>query len=428
MKISIIGLGYVGLPLAVEFSKLYETVGYDVNEKRVREIKASIDINGDIEGEILSNLNAKITDSVDDISDSDVYIITVPTPIDENNDPDMTLLMSACKTVGRYLARDNIVIFESTVYPGTTEEICAPILESESGLTYINEKNKNTILDGGFYCGYSPERINPGDKEHYLTDILKITSGSTNEVAKKVDDLYKSIIIAGTYLAQSIKVAEAAKIIENTQRDVNIALINELSIIFKKMNIDTKDVLDAADTKWNFSRFDPGLVGGHCIGVDPYYLAYKSIQVGHIPEMILSGRKINDGMPKVIAGQIEQLVKQQKKELSSCKILIMGLAFKKDCKDLRNSKVFDLASILNNYGSTIEVYDPIVNQDEIGIDSSYTIIQEPKKGYYDVIIIAVDHKLFIDIGIDKIKDFGNDDLITFDVKSVFPPDKTTSRL
>ena len=428
MKISIIGLGYVGLPLAVEFSKLYETVGYDVNEKRVREIKASIDINGDIEGGILSNLNAKITDSVDDISDSDVYIITVPTPIDENNDPDMTLLMSACKTVGRYLARDNIVIFESTVYPGTTEEICAPILESESGLTYINEKNKNTILDGGFYCGYSPERINPGDKEHYLTDILKITSGSTNEVAKKVDDLYKSIIIAGTYLAQSIKVAEAAKIIENTQRDVNIALINELSIIFKKMNIDTKDVLDAADTKWNFSRFDPGLVGGHCIGVDPYYLAYKSIQVGHIPEMILSGRKINDGMPKVIAGQIEQLVKQQKKELSSCKILIMGLAFKKDCKDLRNSKVFDLASILNNYGSTIEVYDPIVNQDEIGIDSSYTIIQEPKKGYYDVIIIAVDHKLFIDIGIDKIKDFGNEDLITFDVKSVFPPDKTTSRL
>ena len=428
MKISIIGLGYVGLPLAVEFSKLYETVGYDVNEKRVREIKASIDINGDIEEEILSNLNAKITDSVDDISDSDVYIITVPTPIDENNDPDMTLLMSACKTVGRRLARDNIVIFESTVYPGTTEEICAPILESESGLTYINEKNKNTILDGGFYCGYSPERINPGDKEHYLTDILKITSGSTNEVARKVDDLYKSIIIAGTYLAQSIKVAEAAKIIENTQRDVNIALINELSIIFKKMNIDTKDVLDAADTKWNFSRFDPGLVGGHCIGVDPYYLAYKSIQVGHIPEMILSGRKINDGMPKVIAGQIEQLVKQQKKELSSCKILIMGLAFKKDCKDLRNSKVFDLASILNNYGSTIEVYDPIVNQDEIGIDSSYTIIQEPKKGYYDVIIIAVDHKLFIDIGIDKIKDFGNDDLITFDVKSVFPPDKTTSRL
>jgi len=428
MKISIIGLGYVGLPLAVEFSKLYETVVYDVNEKRVSEIKASIDINGDIEGGILSNLNAKITDSVDDISDSDVYIITVPTPIDENNDPDMTLLMSACKTVGRYLARDNIVIFESTVYPGTTEEICAPILESESGLTYINEKNKNTILDGGFYCGYSPERINPGDKEHYLTDILKITSGSTNEVAKKVDDLYKSIIIAGTYLAQSIKVAEAAKIIENTQRDVNIALINELSIIFKKMNIDTKDVLDAADTKWNFSRFDPGLVGGHCIGVDPYYLAYKSIQVGHIPEMILSGRKINDGMPKVIAGQIEQLVKQQKKELSSCKILIMGLAFKKDCKDLRNSKVFDLASILNNYGSTIEVYDPIVNQDEIGIDSSYTIIQEPKKGYYDVIIIAVDHKLFIDIGIDKIKDFGNEDLITFDVKSVFPPDKTTSRL
>ena len=428
MKISIIGLGYVGLPLAVEFSKLYETVGYDVNEKRVREIKASIDINGDIEEEILSNLNAKITDSVDDISDSDVYIITVPTPIDENNDPDMTLLMSACKTVGSYLARDNIVIFESTVYPGTTEEICAPILESESGLTYINEKNKNTILDGGFYCGYSPERINPGDKEHYLTDILKITSGSTNEVARKVDDLYKSIIIAGTYLAQSIKVAEAAKIIENTQRDVNIALINELSIIFKKMNIDTKDVLDAADTKWNFSRFDPGLVGGHCIGVDPYYLAYKSIQVGHIPEMILSGRKINDGMPKVIAGQIEQLVKQQKKELSSCNILIMGLAFKKDCKDLRNSKVFDLASILNNYGSTIEVYDPIVNQDEIGIDSSYTIIQEPKKGYYDVIIIAVDHKLFIDIGIDKIKDFGNDDLITFDVKSVFPPNKTTSRL
>jgi len=428
MKISIIGLGYVGLPLAVEFSKLYETIGYDVNEKRVREIKASIDINGDIEEEILSNLNAKITDSVDDISDSDVYIITVPTPIDENNDPDMTLLMSACETVGRHLDRDNIVIFESTVYPGTTEEICVPILESESGLAYISETNKDTILDGGFYCGYSPERINPGDKEHYLTDILKITSGSTNEVAKKVDDLYKSIIVAGTYLAQSIKVAEAAKIIENTQRDVNIALINELSIIFKKMNIDTKDVLDAADTKWNFSRFDPGLVGGHCIGVDPYYLAYKSIQVGHIPEMILSGRKINDGMPTVIADQIEQLVKQQKKELSSCKILIMGLAFKKDCKDLRNSKVFDLVSILNNYGSTIEVYDPIVNQDEIGEDSSYTIIQEPKKGYYDVIIIAVDHKLFIDIGIDKIKDFGNDDLITFDVKSVFPPDKTTSRL
>ena len=428
MKISIIGLGYVGLPLAVEFSKLYETVGYDVNAKRVSEIKASEDINGDIEQEMLSNLNAKITDSVEDIADSDVFIVTVPTPIDENNNPDMALLVSACETVGKYLNKDNIVIFESTVYPGTTEEICAPILEKKSGLTYINQSNVDSIPNDGFYCGYSPERINPGDKEHYLTDILKITSGSTNEVANRVDDLYKSIINAGTYLAQSIKVAEAAKIIENTQRDVNIALVNELSIIFKKMNIDTKDVLDAADTKWNFSRFDPGLVGGHCIGVDPYYLAYKSIQVGHVPEMILSGRKINDGMSKVIADQIDQLVKKQKKELSNSRILIMGLAFKKDCKDLRNSKVFDLASILNDSGSSIEIYDPVINQDDVEVSNSFAITQSPKKGFYDVVIIAVDHTIFFDMGIDTIRDFGNDELIIFDVKSVFPAHETTARL
>jgi UDP-N-acetyl-D-galactosamine dehydrogenase len=427
MKISIIGLGYVGLPLAVEFSKLYETIGYDLNRSRIQQIISLEDINGDIESSKLAKSKAKYSSSIEDIADSDIYIVTVPTPIDEKNNPDLSLLENACKTIGKCLNKDNIIIFESTVYPGTTEEICVPILESASGLSYINESNKESVSDG-FFCGYSPERINPGDKVHYLTNILKITSGSTSEIAKKIDDIYGSIISAGTYSAQSIMVAEAAKIIENTQRDVNIALVNELSIIFNKMGINTKDVLDAAETKWNFSRFDPGLVGGHCIGVDPYYLAYKSIQIGHIPEMILSGRKINDGMPKVIANQINSLMNKQEKDISTSKILIMGLAFKKDCKDLRNSKVFDLAKILSDFGSTIEIYDPVINQDEIKEYDSFEITQSPKTGSYDIVIVAVDHTVFSDMGIEKIKQFGDDELIIYDVKSVFPEDQTTSRL
>ena len=428
MKISIIGLGYVGLPLAVEFSKTYETVGFDLNSKRVREIKGSKDINGDIEKEVLSKLDATITDSDQNLANSDFFIVTVPTPIDDDNKPDMSLLEDACKTVGKFLKEGNVVIFESTVYPGTTEEICVPILESVSGLKYINENNKDSLSSSGFFCGYSPERINPGDKAHYLTNILKITSGSTTEIAIKIDNLYKSIIKAGTYLAQSIKVAEAAKIIENTQRDVNIALVNELSIIFEKMDIETKQVLDAAETKWNFNRFDPGLVGGHCIGVDPYYLAYKSIQIGHIPEMILSGRKINDGMPKVIAEKINLLVQEQQKEIAQSNILIMGLAFKKDCRDLRNSKVFDLAKILKDYGYSVEVFDPVINKDELGSNDSFKLTEKPKEKFFDVVIIAVDHSIFLEMSIDEIKKFGDDKLIIFDVKSLFPGDQTTARL
>jgi UDP-N-acetyl-D-galactosamine dehydrogenase len=427
MKISIIGLGYVGLPLAVEFSKLYETIGYDLNQNRIQQIISLEDINGDLESSKLAKSKAKYTSSIEDIADSDIYIVTVPTPIDEENNPDLSLLESACKTIGKCLDNDNIVIFESTVYPGTTEEICVPILESTSGLSFINENNKKKVSDG-FFCGYSPERINPGDKVHYLTNILKITSGSTTEIAKKIDDLYGSIILAGTYIAQSIMVAEAAKIIENTQRDVNIALVNELSIIFGKMGINTKDVLDAAETKWNFNRFDPGLVGGHCIGVDPYYLAYKSIQVGHTPEMILSGRKINDGMPGIIVSQIESLLEAQQMEISTCEVLIMGLAFKKDCKDLRNSKVFDLAEKLKKFGANIEIFDPFINQGDVEPSNIFKFIQTPRKNYYDVIIIAVDHTSFVKMDISEIKEYGTEKTIVYDVKSIYDSKQTAARL
>lgn len=427
MKISIIGLGYVGLPLAIEFSKTYSTVGYDINENRVQQLNKSIDINGEIVESSLVTTKARFSSSTNDIKDSNIYIITVPTPIDKKNNPDLSLLENACHTVGSVLNKNNIVIFESTVYPGTTEEICVPILEKHSKLNYITDDNKHSV-NNGFYCGYSPERINPGDQEHYLSNIMKITSGSTQEVAEKIDNLYKTIVNAGTFKARSIMVAEAAKIIENTQRDVNIALVNELSIIFYKLGIDTKDVLDAAETKWNFNRYDPGLVGGHCIGVDPYYLAYKSMEIGYYPEMILSGRKINDGMPEIIAKRIKDLLKKKNKKIENSNILIMGLSFKKDCKDLRNSKVFNLAKILNDESAKIDVYDPFINQSEINPNNTFTLIKEPKNEYYDVVIIAVDHSIFYSMGISDIRKFGKEEAIIFDVKSIFPIKDSDSRL
>ena len=427
MKISIIGLGYVGLPLAIEFSKTYSTVGFDINENRVQQLNTSIDINGDIVESSLVTTEARFSSSTSDIKDSNIYIITVPTPIDKKNNPDLSLLKNACDTVGSVLNNNNIVIFESTVYPGTTEEICVPILEKNSKLDYITDDNKNSVNDG-FYCGYSPERINPGDQEHYLSNIIKITSGSTQEVAEKIDNLYKTIVTAGTFKAKSIMVAEAAKIIENTQRDVNIALVNELSIIFYKLGIDTKDVLDAAETKWNFNRYDPGLVGGHCIGVDPYYLAYKSMEIGYYPEMILSGRKINDGMPEIIANRIKDLLKKKNKKIENSNILIMGLSFKKDCKDLRNSKVFNLTKILNDESAKINVYDPFINQSEINGNNTFTLIKEPKNEYYDVVIIAVDHSIFYSMGISDIRKFGKEEAIIFDVKSMFPIKDSDARL
>jgi UDP-N-acetyl-D-glucosamine/UDP-N-acetyl-D-galactosamine dehydrogenase len=428
MKISIIGLGYVGLPLAIEFSKSYETIGFDINRSRIQQLIENNDMNGDVEISSLLDSKVVFTSSIEDIVESDIYIVTTPTPIDEDNNPDLTILKKACETVGSVLKKNDIVIFESTVYPGTTEEVCVPILESHSGLNFINEKNKNSINGEGFYCGYSPERINPGDKEHYLTNIVKITSGSTEEIAQKIDNLYKSIIKAGTYRAESIMVAEAAKIIENTQRDVNIALVNELSIIFNKLGIDTKQVLRAAETKWNFNRYDPGLVGGHCIGVDPYYLAYKSIQMDYYPEMILSGRKINDGMPQVIIDRTIEMINQQGKQMDNINTLIMGLSFKKDCKDLRNSKVFNLAKILNSKKSKVDIYDPFINQDEVNEDNIFNLVEEPRNKYYDVIIIAVDHSMFASMSINQIRSYGTDDLIILDLKSIFPIHQTNFRL
>ena len=427
MKISIIGLGYVGLPIAIEFSKKYPTIGFDINQQRVKQLKANIDINQDIIDSSLMETEAKFSSSINDIKDSDIYIITVPTPIDGDNKPDLSLLNSACEKVGSVLKKNNIVIFESTVYPGTTEEICVPVLKKISKLEYITDDNKDSVTNG-FYCGYSPERINPGDREHYLSNIMKITSGSTKEIAEKIDRLYNSIVTAGTFKAESIMVAEAAKIIENTQRDVNIALVNELSIIFNKLGIDTKNVLDAAETKWNFNRYDPGLVGGHCIGVDPYYLAYKSIEIGYYPDMILSGRKINDGMPEIIANRIKDLLKKKNKKIENSNILIMGLSFKKDCKDLRNSKVFNLTKILNDESAKINVYDPFINQSEINGNNTFTLIKEPKNEYYDVVIIAVDHSIFYSMGISEIRKFGKEEAIIFDVKSMFPIKDSDARL
>jgi UDP-N-acetyl-D-galactosamine dehydrogenase len=418
-KIGIIGLGYVGLPLALEFGKQYTTVGLDIKTERIEELKAGRDSTREATAEELSQASRLIyTSNPDDLADCNTYIVTVPTPIDAYKRPDLTLLERASQTVGRLLREGDVVIYESTVYPGATEEVCVPILEAESGL----------VFNEGFFAGYSPERINPGDKEHRITNILKVTSGSTPEIADYIDALYQSVIVAGTYRAGSIKVAEAAKVIENTQRDLNIALINELALIFSRLGIDTEEVLKAAGTKWNFLPFRPGLVGGHCIGVDPYYLTHKAQEIGYNPEVILAGRRINDEMGSYVAGQVVKLMIRNGMQVSGSRVLIMGLAFKENCPDLRNSRAIDVIMELRGYGIQIDVYDPWVEAEEARAEYAIDLIERPRSGEYDAVVVTVGHDSFCDMGVDGLRALCKPGGVLYDVKYLLPADAADGRL
>ena len=418
-KIAIIGLGYVGLPLSIEFGKKRTVVGFDIDIKRISELKNGNDNTLEVTSQELNDaIYLKFTNQADDIRDCEIFIVTVPTPIDSNKKPDLSPLKKSSELLGKILKKKDIVIYESTVYPGATEEVCVPILEKHSGLTF----NKD------FFCGYSPERINPGIKEHKLTNIKKVTSGSTNEIADEVDQLYQQIITAGTHKASSIKVAEAAKVIENTQRDINIALINELSQIFNKLDIDTESVLEAAATKWNFIPFFPGLVGGHCIGVDPYYLTHKAIEVGYSPDIILAGRKLNDSMGSYVACQLSDLMNKKDIDIVDAKILVMGLTFKENCPDLRNSRVVDVITKLQSFNCNVDVYDPWANkkdaQQEYGITPIDTLIQ----GKYDAILIAVAHNQFKQLSLEEIKAYGKVKHVIYDLKYLLKADEVDGRL
>ena len=393
-KIAVIGLGYVGLPLAVEFAKIRDVIGFDQSLSRINELNKGIDKSLEISSkEIKSSNNLTFTNNLNDIKDCQIFIVTVPTPIDKENKPDLTLLKKSCMMIGSLLKKGDLVIYESTVYPGVTEEICAPILQKESGL----------VFNIDFFCGYSSERINPGDKDRRLTMIKKVTSGSTPEISIEVDNLYNDIIKAGTHKAPSIKIAEAAKVIENIQRDVNIALINELAIIFNKLNIDTKSVLDAASTKWNFMHFKPGLVGGHCISVDPYYLLHKSLEVGYKPEMITAGRKVNNFMGSYIAEQVISLMSQKGIKISNSNILIMGFTFKENCPDIRNTRVIDLVRRFHKHKLKIDVFDSFVKKNEILNEHNINLVNKPISGKYDAIILAVAHDEFKKLSLNEIK-------------------------
>jgi UDP-N-acetyl-D-galactosamine dehydrogenase len=417
-KIAIIGLGYVGLPLAVEFGKKYQTIGFDINEKRVLELKNGKDSTLEVSTEELAETKSLVFSSeIDELKSAEIYIVTVPTPIDEHKQPDLTPLIKASQMLGKVISKGDIIIYESTVYPGATEEVCLPMVESMSGFKFNQD----------FYAGYSPERINPGDKEHRVTNIKKVTSGSTPEIADIVDDLYRSIIIAGTHKASSIKVAEAAKVIENTQRDVNIALINELSIIFNKLNIDTLEVLEAAGSKWNFLPFRPGLVGGHCIGVDPYYLTHKAQSVGYHPEMILAGRRLNDGMGAYVVSQLVKSMLKKRIHVEGANVLVMGLTFKENCPDLRNTKVVDIINELKEYNVNVDIVDPWCSSDE-SIHEYGLELTNPCEGHYDAIILAVAHKEFSEMGTAKIKALGKANHVLYDLKYVLPKDDVDMRL
>jgi UDP-N-acetyl-D-galactosamine dehydrogenase len=419
IKIGIVGLGYVGLPLAVEFGKKYPTVGFDINQQRITELQAGVDRTLETSHEeLVEASHLTYTTVADDLTQCTIYIVTVPTPINEHKQPDLTPLEKASALLGSVIKQNDIIIYESTVYPGATEEICVPILERISGLTFNTD----------FFVGYSPERINPGDKEHRVTNILKVTSGSTPATADIVDDLYKSIIIAGTYKASSIKVAEAAKVIENTQRDVNIALINELALLFNKLDIDTEEVLLAAGTKWNFLPFRPGLVGGHCISVDPYYLTHKAQAVGYNPEIILAGRRLNDNMGNYIVSQVIKLMLKKRLHINEAKILIMGLTFKENCPDIRNTRVVDIVNELNSYGAKVDIYDPWVDSKETQHEYGITPIEKPQPGNYDAILLAVKHDQFVQMGEQQIKALGKANYVLYDIKYILPADKVDGRL
>lgn len=418
-KVGIIGLGYVGLPLAVEFGKLMPTIGFDINMERITELKSGKDSTLEVDTiELSESLHLSYSDQLEELKACNVYIVTVPTPIDRYKRPDLTPLESASRMLGEVLGQNDVAIFESTVYPGATEEVCVPIMESVSGLAF----NKD------FYVGYSPERINPGDKEHRVSNILKVTAGSTPETADFVDALYKKIIKAGTYKTSSIRVAEAAKAIENTQRDVNIALVNELALIFNRLDIDTMEVLEAAGTKWNFLPFRPGLVGGHCIGIDPYYLTHKAQEIGYHPEVILAGRRINDSMGAYVAGQVLKTMNKARLQVRDARVLVMGFAFKENCPDLRNTRVIDVVEELELSNAIVDVYDPWVDSLEAEHEYGVKLVDEPDVGVYDAIVLTVAHQRFRDIGVDGIRDFGKPDCILYDVKHVLPADKVDGRL
>lgn len=413
VKIAVIGLGYVGLPLAVAFGRRFPTLGFDINSKRVGQLRSHHDHTLEVsEAELREVAQLDFSDDPTALAGCNVFIVTVPTPIDEYKRPDLRPLESASRTVGRAIGNGGIAVYESTVYPGATEEICVPIIERESGLSFNRD----------FYAGYSPERINPGDKQHRLETIMKVTSGSTPEVADFVDRLYRSIIDAGTHKASSIRVAEAAKVIENTQRDVNIALINELALIFHRLGIDTHEVLEAAGTKWNFLPFRPGLVGGHCIGVDPYYLTHKAQQIGYHPDVILAGRRINDGMGSHVARRVAKLMAQRNLQTAQSDILILGLAFKENCPDLRNTRVVDIVAELRSYNANIHIHDPWVSAREAEQEYGLELIPQPEPGKYDAVILAVSHREFIEIGADGIRALGKPGAVLFDVKRALPRD------
>ena len=437
VKLSVVGLGYVGLPLAVAFSEKFKVVGYDIEQKRIEELKNGYDKTLEVEqGRLKRALDNKIefTHKLEDIKDCNIYIVTVPTPIDDHNNPDLTPLVKASETVGSVLKNGDTVIYESTVYPGCTEEVCVPILERVSGLKYISEEtckdnsNLDLKLKNGFYCGYSPERINPGDKNHRVENIKKVISGSTKEAAEKINELYSSIIAAGTHMAASIKVAEAAKVIENSQRDINIAFVNELALIFDKLNIDTLDVLKAAGTKWNFLPFKPGLVGGHCISVDPYYLAYKAKEVGYHPEIILSGRRLNDNMGIFVANKVIKLMIKKGHKIKGSRVLILGVTFKENCPDIRNSRIIDIVRELDEFGINVDVYDQWADKDEVKRVYNIDLIQNTEFDIksYDAVICAVAHDGFKELG-DMLKE-RKSNTVVFDIKGILNRDIVDGRL
>ncbi|HHF0550413.1 TPA: Vi polysaccharide biosynthesis UDP-N-acetylglucosamine C-6 dehydrogenase TviB, partial [Vibrio antiquarius] len=418
-KIAIMGLGYVGLPLAVEFGKLNHTIGFDINEERVKELNSGLDSTLECSSaELKMATKLTYTSVLDELRAANVYIVTVPTPIDGHKQPNLTPLIKASEALGEIISKGDVIIYESTVYPGATEETCIPVVEKVSGLTF----NKD------FFAGYSPERINPGDKEHRVTNILKVTSGSNDEVAEFVDQLYKQIIVAGTHKASSIKVAEAAKVIENTQRDVNIALINELSIIFNKLGIDTLEVLEAAGTKWNFLPFRPGLVGGHCIGVDPYYLTHKAQSVGYHPEMILAGRRLNDGMGSYVVSELVKKMLKKRIHIDGANVLVMGLTFKENCPDLRNTRVVDIVEELAEYNINVDIVDPWCSNEEAQHEYGLTVEKKAKSDYYDGIILAVAHDEFKQAGAEEIRSYGKENHVLYDLKYVLDKESVDMRL
>jgi len=418
-QIAIIGLGYVGLPLAVEFGKHYKTLGFDINQARIAELNQGMDHTLEVSTEELRQSEyLHYSNTLDDLRQANVFIVTVPTPIDKHRQPDLTPLIKASETLGKVIKAGDIVVYESTVYPGATEEDCIPVIERVSGLKYNVD----------FFAGYSPERINPGDKEHRVTTIKKVTSGSNAEIADFVDALYGSIITAGTYKASSIRVAEAAKVIENTQRDLNIALINELAVIFNKLGIDTEEVLLAAGTKWNFLPFRPGLVGGHCIGVDPYYLTHKAQAVGYNPEVILAGRRINDSMGRYVVSELVKAMIKRRIQIAGAKVLVMGLTFKENCPDIRNTKVVDILTELQEYGVTADVFDPWVDAKEAQHEYGIQTISQPKTGNYDAVILAVGHKQFRDMGAEGIRALTNNAGVVYDLKYLLSAADTDLRL